>query len=182
MTGQKSGTADLVLARGLTALLFLLGAVQFTDGQHFDDVAAVMRFQRAADSYAFLHRQVQRRLGEPGEATIIADGMRRARPDAVAGDFFTPLVGTALRSRIKAAFAAPGCPWPPSDGVGRDLPKVNADAADARPISSCLAVALPNLPSELEYRQSGVALLLVDRHADLVVDVLPGAFLPTWSR
>lgn len=182
MTRQIFRSADPVPARGLIALLLVLGAVQISRGQHFDDVAAVMRFQRSADSYAFLHRQVQRRLGEPGEATLMADGMRRARPDAAVGDFFTPLVGTTLRSRIKAAFATPGCPWPPSDGVGRDLPRVNADAADTRPIPPCLAVALPNLPSELEYRQSGVALLLVDGHADLVVDVLPGAFLPPWSR
>jgi hypothetical protein len=36
--------------------------------------------------------------------------------------------------------------------------------------------ALPKLPPELDYRSAGVALVLVDAHAGLVVDVLHGAF------
>jgi hypothetical protein len=36
--------------------------------------------------------------------------------------------------------------------------------------------ALPKLPPELEYRSMGVALMVIDVHAGLVVDVLHGAF------
>jgi hypothetical protein len=36
--------------------------------------------------------------------------------------------------------------------------------------------ALPQLPPELQYRIVGRALVLWDHHADLIVDVLPGAF------
>ena len=36
-----------------------------------------------------------------------------------------------------------------------------------------MAAALPHLPEELEYRSAGTVLLLVDVHANLVVDLLP---------
>jgi hypothetical protein len=35
---------------------------------------------------------------------------------------------------------------------------------------------LPRLPEELEYRVASVALILLDTHANMVVDVLHGAF------
>jgi hypothetical protein len=38
--------------------------------------------------------------------------------------------------------------------------------------------ALPRLPDELQYRAVGVALILVDTHANLVVDVLHAVFPP----
>jgi hypothetical protein len=37
-------------------------------------------------------------------------------------------------------------------------------------------VPLPRLPDELEHRARGVALVLVDTHANLIVDVLHAAF------
>jgi hypothetical protein len=48
-----------------------------------------------------------------------------------------------------------------------------APAAGSRPVSACIVSALPELPDELEYRSAGTVLLLVDHHANLVVDVLP---------
>jgi hypothetical protein len=36
-----------------------------------------------------------------------------------------------------------------------------------------MIAALPQLPDELEYRSAGNVLLVVDPHANLVVDVLP---------
>ena len=39
-----------------------------------------------------------------------------------------------------------------------------------------LLLALPLLPSELEYRLIGNSLVLWDHHANLIVDYLPGAF------
>lgn len=50
---------------------------------------------------------------------------------------------------------------------------VNTPATGTKPISDCLRNALPALPDELEYRSAGTVLLLVDTHANLVVDVLP---------
>ena len=51
---------------------------------------------------------------------------------------------------------------------------MKSQAAARRP--ACLAAVLPRLPEELEYRVVGVTLVLVDVHANLVVDVLHGAF------
>jgi hypothetical protein len=50
---------------------------------------------------------------------------------------------------------------------------VNSPATGSKPIAGCIAQVLPELPDELEYRSAGTVLLLVDHHANLVVDVLP---------
>ena len=39
--------------------------------------------------------------------------------------------------------------------------------------------SLPPLPEELQYRIIGQSLVLWDCHANLIVDFLPGAFVPT---
>jgi len=59
------------------------------------------------------------------------------------------------------------------------VPTPNQDATGTRPIGGCLADVLPRLPAELEYRARGVALVLVDSHANLVVDILHAAFPET---
>ena len=51
--------------------------------------------------------------------------------------------------------------------------QINSPATGTRPVNACIATALPALPDELAYRSAGTVLLLVDVHADLVVDVLP---------
>jgi hypothetical protein len=50
---------------------------------------------------------------------------------------------------------------------------VNSPATGSTPVNRCVAEVLPKLPEELEYRSAGTVLLLVDTHANLVVDVLP---------
>ena len=138
----------------------------------------LVEFQRAADSYAFLHRQVERRLGFPHRrdaieaaelaAAIIAERVRESRPA-----LFTPAVASAFRERAIDAVHR-GCDagglrtgaWDMSYGV-------HSPATGTRPVADCIAAALPSLPEELEYRSAGTVLLLVDPHANLVVDVLP---------
>jgi hypothetical protein len=43
----------------------------------------------------------------------------------------------------------------------------------------CVLQALPPLPPELHYRIVGSTLVLIDVHADLIVDVLPYALVTT---
>ncbi len=143
-----------------------------------DEQAAVIQFQRSLDSYAFQHRQVQRRLGEPGDARVMSDAMRRARPAAADGDFFSPLVSDVLRRRIDRAIRD-GCALPATPSTTFEVHRVGSDAAGSGGVPACLLNVLPRLPAELEYRASGVVLLLVDTHAGLVVDVLHGAFPAT---
>ncbi len=142
-----------------------------------DEQAAVIQFQRSLDSYAFLHRQVQRRLADPADPRVMSDAMRRARPAAADGDFFSPLVSDVLRRRIARAIRD-GCALPATPATF-EVHRVGSDAAGSAEVPACLLNVLPRLPAELEYRASGVVLLLVDTHAGLVVDVLHGAFPST---
>lgn len=119
---------------------------------------AIVMFQRAADSYAFAHRQNDRRGRVPSS---LAEGT-----------FFTPQVAATLRAWIRIG----GCELPaPVDG-DFVVPRVNATTDGTRALSSCLGAVLPRLPPELEYRSAGVALVLADAHLHVVVDVLHAAF------
>ncbi len=159
----------------LVCVLGVAGVATSTaDAQEtFRDATAITQFQRAVDEYAFQHRQIQRRLGEGADQAAIAAAMRAARPSAD-GDFFTPIVGDAFRRRIANRLRRPGCEV--SGGVeGSEVPRVGVAALGWQVVPSCLLAVLPRLPEELEYRVASVALILVDTHANLVVDVLHGA-------
>lgn len=140
------------------------------------DGQAIVEFQRALDAYAFQHRQVERRAGESADERSIAAGMRAARPSPQDGYIFTPLVGAAFHARIAMALRAGGCKIAATDANSFIVPRPNQSAAGMAAIPPCLAGILPRLPAELEYRVAGVVLALVDTHANLVVDVLHGAF------
>ena len=64
------------------------------------DAGVIAKFQRAADSYAFQHRQTERRGTPPASS--------------VEGAFFTPLVAASFRHRIRTS----GCEIPQT-GRGR---------------------------------------------------------------
>ena len=149
----------------------------------FADTRAVVEFQRAADSYAFLHRQVERRLGlahrragQPSdviESSELAAAIVAERSKASEGMLFTPAVVAVFRDSAGRAFRA-GCDAGElRSGVWEMFHHVNSPAAGTDAVSPCIAAVLPALPDELEYRSAGTVLLLVDTHANLVVDVLP---------
>lgn len=122
------------------------------------DAAVIVQFQRAADSYAFQHRQTERRGASPAPL--------------VEGAFFTPLVAAEFRNRIRIS----GCAIPQPRDTDSAVPRPNGSTEGTSPLGPCLSAALPALPAELEYRASGVALLLADAHLHIVVDVLHAAF------
>ena len=123
------------------------------------DAAVILQFERAADTYAFAHRQDDRRGTTPARL--------------VEGEFFTPIAAAAFRARIRSVA---GCNTPERGEGGAVVPSVTASSAGTIPLPSCLADVLPHLPEELEYRAAGVALLLTDAHRGIVVDVLHAAF------
>ena len=150
----------------------------------FADVHAVIEFQRAADAYAFLHRQVERRLGQAhrraGEAgdVVAATELRTAiiaeRSTTHDSPLFTPELVTAFRHIAAKAVRTPGCdPGELRSGLWEMSHQINSPATGTKRVNACIATALPGLPDELEYRSAGTVLLLVDVHANLVVDVLP---------
>jgi hypothetical protein len=145
----------------------------------YGDTATMLQFQRSLDAYAFQHRQVQRRLGEGADQKAIAAAIHAARPAAADGDFFTPLVAAAFRARIAAALRTQSCT---SDApLSSEVPRIGGLMVATQAVPDCVRAVLPRLPEELEYRTASVALVLLDTHANTVVDVLHGAFpAPKW--
>ena len=137
----------------------LLGVAGDGYAQHAD-AATMLQFQRAADSYAFAHRQDERR--------------HVSAPPLSEGQFFTPIVADAFRLRIRRV--ARECSTPEQGEGGVVVPAVNGSASGAAELPACVVAALPHLPSELEYRSAGVALLLIDANRGVVVDILHAAF------
>lgn len=142
-------------------VLVLLAVVTGRAQTSVGDREALLQFQRAADSYAFAHRQADRRGGQWSAAE---------------GALFTPTVAAAMRSRIHEVQARGGCHLPATGTLGFEVPRVNASTQGTSALPACVVAALPPLPPELEYRTAGVALLLADAHLHIVVDVLHAAF------
>ena len=147
------------------------------------DVRAIVDFQRATDAYVFLHRQVELRLRlahrdagvalDPIETSELAAAIVARRPPSVQ-PIFTPRVVAAFREMAARAARAPGCDAGElRSGLWEMQHGVNTPATGTKPLSECIGNALPALPVELEYRSAGTVLLLVDTHANLVVDLLP---------
>ncbi len=128
----------------------------------FYDAAIMVNFQRATDSYAFAHRQRERHGEWPA--------------GRVEGTLFTPIVADAFRKRIRKAIAGEACRLADTPSGDFSVPRVNEPVDHAPAVPACIASMLPPLPDELEYRVAGVALLLVDGHLHIVVDVLHAAF------
>jgi len=154
-------------------------------------------FDQRIDRYVRLHRRLERDLppehlfGDFEDMPIAVDALHNAmidaRPNARAGTFFTPGVTELLITRLARAITASGLT--PAEamiamnlGYRRGIPGVHVN--DRIPpgrhvrVWPALLAGLPALPEELEYRFVGWDLVLVDVHADLIVDILKGA-LPT---
>lgn len=155
MNIKLSGVCGLAIAG-----LAIIGVADSRAQESFGDAAVMLEFQRAADSYAFSHRQLERR----GEGAAIG----------AEGTLFTPLVADAFRKRIRRA-AAGACKVSDTVILDFSVPRVNM-RVDAPPVPDCVRSVLPPLPDELDYGVAGVALLLVDAHLHIVVDVLHAAF------
>lgn len=152
----------MVTRRSLRALILAVVAAGVTvPAQSQPDPAVILKFQRAADTYAFGHRQTDRR-GTPLEARS-------------EGELFTPQVAAAFRTELRRALQH-GCEKPGKDDANFIVPRVNESSAGTVPLELCLVTVLPKLPPELEYRVAGAALILADAHRHIVVDVMHGVF------
>lgn len=155
---------------------------------------AVASFMTAVDTYVTLHRRLERSLppeqmfDDPEDMFAAREALRLAlvdaRPNAREGNIFTPTIGEAIRGRLAAVIQEnhysprevlaaineerlPGMPEPEVNG---EFPWMIGST-----MWPTLLAALPPLPRELEYRFSNRNLVLVDVHANLVVDILPDA-------
>jgi hypothetical protein len=157
------------------------------------------KFTTATREYASMHRRIEQSLGLIEVTALPADllanvnamgaAIRTERTGARQGDVFTPELSAVLRVRIANALAEHGLI--PADLVTDEIPEgINRQSLMLRvggpfpwvagsTMLSCVLDVLPELPPELQYRFVFHDLALVDVHANLIVDILPGALAAT---
>lgn len=165
------------------------------------DARALAQFNTAVDRYVVLHRRLERSL--PPEQLfadfedmfeareVLAQALRDARPFVQRGNVFTPGVARLFRDRmdetirrhavdLHTAIGDARGPWVVAPEVHESMPwQLPADAWPTLDRWPALLLTLPTLPAELEYRFADRSLVLLDVHANLVVDVLDDV-LPRW--
>ena len=111
----------------------------------------------------------------------LAEEIRKGRAGAKQGDMFTPEITAEFRKLVDVTMHGPDAvrireslrsssPQPP-----RPL-RVNSSYGHGQPLQSTppsLLLNLPKLPSGLDYRVVGQALILRDTEANLIVDFIP---------
>jgi hypothetical protein len=158
---------------------------------------ALAQFTTGIDRYVALHRRLERSLApehlfaDPEDMfearAALASALRDARPLARRGTIFTPGVAQLFRDRLETTIRrhtldvhlAIAETWLDDElepEVHATLPwRFPADLWPPIDRWPALRASLPVLPAELEYRFAGRSLLLIDVHANMVVDVLDAA-------
>ena len=191
---------SLILAISFAGAITLGGA---TDGQACAgqprsacDAAAVAEFTAGVQEYLHVretaagHIPPEREFVDPTEMLAERDVLRRAirdaRPNAQAGDLFTPRAAATIRRIVAVTAAAHDVD--PADIVhdlraermhGAKRPVVNGpyDWRLGSWMWSALLQTLPALPAELQYRIVSDDLVIIDVRASLVVDILEHAMV-----
>jgi hypothetical protein len=162
-------------------------------GNPAEDANAVVAFEAAVQDYVALHRRLERvwppefLLTDPEQAEMAAEilrtALREARPNAAQGGLFTPAVADVFRFRIAEAMEEGEywhavMAWPPdgADDADRWQPEVNQPIPwGVTAVRWSSLPMLPALPPEVAFRFIGRDLVLVDVHANLIVDILDHA-------
>jgi len=154
----------------------------------------VQDFNHRVGQYVRVHRRLERALPpeqlfddlEDMSAAVDAlhDAIVDTRPNAQAGNMFTPAVATVVTRALERSIADHGYTVAEVLAAinvgylpGMPDPEVNGRFPAERDIQvwPALLAVLPPLPAELQYRFVNRDLVLVDTHADLVVDILKDA-------
>ena len=151
---------------------------------------AMANFKKRVDAYLQLRNAVTQKhpevkdTGDPGKISQreknLGKGIALARAHAKAGDVFGPDMSPHLLKILEADWNARSAA--DRKGIFAELPpglvlKVNQPYPTNLPLLSVpakLLAQLPTLAEELEYRLVDRRLLLRDRDANLIVDVLVG--------
>jgi hypothetical protein len=160
-----------------------------------DDLAATAVFQKRVNDYVTMHRILEGPLPTLEVSTdmrkvqaamdALAVRIQAARKDVRQGDIFTEAVAPMFHRRIASCLVRADLEAILADQrygeQGQPVPRVNAVWPVRVPfdiVPPQLLAALPRLPPELQYRIIGSSLVLWDHHANLIVDILPGALAP----
>jgi hypothetical protein len=168
-------------------IVIVIAAASSPGAQQRDGVQA---FAQRAETYTELHRQLEKTVA-PEElfvdpATMLAASdrlramLRAARAGAQEGDVFAPVAGELSR-RIRQSIREHGIEardlmvemvqdtegTPPPVRVNEPFSWLHGNVMPVYVLE-----ALPPLPRELEYRFVGADLVLIDVHANMIVDIL----------
>jgi hypothetical protein len=155
---------------------------------------ALEQFNTAIDQYVTLHRRLERSLppeqmfDDPEDMFAAREALRSAiadaRPNARPGGIFAPTIAQVIVERLERTIRDRGHdPYEILADINQDRlpgmaePQVNGEFpwGAGSTMWPSLLHALPPLPQELEYRFWDRHLVLVDGHANLVVDILENA-------
>jgi len=188
------GSGTISIAFLLASFYFPLTQVASPTGKSVNQNSRIIQdFDRRLDSYAKLRKRAQAGLPNPKSATSaanvkqyqqsLAQNIRTARPQAKAGDIFTPAISQLFRELIETSIrgnsgnniraslrhAEPVHEFPLE--VNQEYPQTSAMQSTPPTLLS----NLPKLPPDLEYRIVGRGLVLLDTKSNLIVDLLPDA-------
>ena len=192
-TGRCIAVSLGILAPALCVVPLLAASLAQEKPRVNADAALSVEFLKGVQAYVELHRKLEATLpprpehATPGEIqaheTALAKLIVQARSRAKQGDLLPQKVRAYLRRQIGAVLRGPdGAVIRQSvmeDNPGRVQLKVNARYPDGLPITTMPAPilgALPKLPEHVEYRFMGERLVLLDIHAQLVMDYMTDAF------
>jgi hypothetical protein len=159
-----------------------------------EDTIATAVFQRRVANYVTLHRLLEGPLPMPqratdmrtvrGAAQALAARLQAARKDARQGEIFTDDVTRMFHRRLATCLAQEEiATMLAQQEYGEDVQatlRVNAVWPVTVPfdfVPPQVLATLPHLAPELQYRIIGRSLVLWDHHANLIVDILPGALI-----
>lgn len=182
----------LVATLALGAAGALAGQGVAPGKEQTDNAAGFKEFSSRVDEYLKLHKAVEKQLPAlknkeelpemiAAHQQALARKIREARPNAKPGDIFTRAGREAFRHVIHSTLkdrpesAAVRSTIRQRDTVKPVRLRVNGiypDAIAETTFPPTLLQKLPTLPEELSYRIAGRDLVLVDRRANLVVDLL----------
>jgi len=156
------------------------------------DAALSVEFLKGIQEYMAIHNKLEATLPpRPEHATpTVLDSHARelarliaqARSRAKQGDLLPQEVRAYLRRQIGRALAGPDGPSMRQqimeDNPGRVQLRVNARYPEGIPVTTMpppILESLPKLPDDIEYRFIGERLVLLDVHAQLIVDFMTDA-------
>jgi|SRR5436309_1621061 len=179
-------------ARSILSQLVVFGAltgacVPVAPPGHPAEAQAVIAFEARVKKYLALHRKLESTLPKlPRRPTpeqvdrhqrALGDLIKSARRDAGRGEFFSPEMQTLVRRILGEVLSGPDGKTVKSSIMDENpgVPQLvlNERYPSSIPLSTMppqVLAPLPKLPEELEYRFIGSRLILLDTHADIIVD------------
>jgi len=151
------------------------------------EAQAAAAFEASVQEYLILHRKLESEVPKMRKRSTperieknqraLGDLIRSARRDAKRGEFFTPGMQALVKRILGEVLAGPDGKTVKASIMDENpgVPKLvlNERYPSSVPLSTMppqVLGPLPKLPEDLEYRFIGSRLILLDTHADIILD------------